>query len=448
MLHDRDFILHYLEKYFDEVTPKEFYRAIFPIGELGAHDERETKGKYQGIALEILPTEDLKGKVKRYLITDELDILDKLQKSNNFIITSPISYAGRSRKAENARYIYGIAIDYDGIEELHYLADFFHQVTNGFLPRPTYTVFSGQGCHLYYIFEKAIPCYKNITKQVAALKHELTKKIWNSFTTALYEQPQYQSWGQGFRLVGSCTKAGGRVRAFETGKKVDIEYLNTFVDEKYQLKEVKYKSKLTLAEAKAKYPEWYEKRIIKKEPVSRGHWICKEDLYNWWLKRLKAEIKVHHRYFGIMCLAIYAKKSGISREQLEIDAFSLLEHMENMTIEEGNHFTESDIIAALELYNDDYFTFPIDTITKLTQIPIEKNKRNYRKQALHLQRARAVQAIDYPNGEWRNKKGKGVTKDKIVIEWQKQHPKGKVIDCARDTGLSRTTIYKYWNKGE
>lgn len=32
-----------------------------------------------------------------------------------------------------------------------------------------------------------------------------------------------------------------------------------------------------------------------------------------------------------------------------------------------------------------------------------------------------------------------------MAEWREQHPDGKVADCARDTGLSRTTVYKWWN---
>ena len=76
---DRIFLAEYLEQYFDELTPKEFYRAIFPIGELATHAERSTKGKYSAIAVELLPQEDTnKTNARRYIVTDELDILDEL----------------------------------------------------------------------------------------------------------------------------------------------------------------------------------------------------------------------------------------------------------------------------------------------------------------------------------------------------------------------------------
>ena len=39
-------------------------------------------------------------------------------------------------------------------------------------------------------------------------------------------------------------------------------------------------------------------------------------------------------------------------------------------------------------------------------------------------------------------------KSKIVEEWRKAHPDGKKADCIRDTGLSKPTVYRWWNVGE
>jgi hypothetical protein len=38
--------------------------------------------------------------------------------------------------------------------------------------------------------------------------------------------------------------------------------------------------------------------------------------------------------------------------------------------EEDNHFTREDVFSALEMYNNNYITFPIDSITLLRAIPI------------------------------------------------------------------------------
>ena len=439
-MQDRVFIADYLASYFDELEPKEFYRAIFPAGELASHSEIDKQGKYNAIAVELLPKEEDRKNARRYVITDELDILDKLQESKNFIIVSPISYIGKSRQAKNARFIYAIAIDLDGITEQHYLTDLFHQIENEFLPKPTYIVWSGSGIHLYYQFEQPIPCFNNVTKQLAALKEGLTRKIWNGYVTSLDKKPQIQSLFQGFRMCGSITKGGSRVRAFEIGEKVSIEYLNQFVYEKDRVKDIVYKSKLTKKEAAAKYPDWYEKRIVKGQP--KGTWTCKRDLFDWWLNRLHNEIQTGHRYYGIMCLCVYAKKCGISREEIEAAAFALVDEMEQLTTEENNHFTREDVLAALEMYNDNYITFPIDTITQLTALPIEKNKRNYRKQEVHLKIIRSNKAILKEEGLMKQE-GRP-TKEAAVKEWRRLNPKGTKADCIRETQISKKTVYKYW----
>lgn len=435
----REFITEYLNQFYDEVPPKDFYRAIFPVGELEEHGKQET-GRYNAIAVELLPKEE-EANARRHIITDDLRLLDELLKSNNFIIISPISYAGRSRVAANARFMYAIAIDLDGITEKHYLTDLFYQMKNEVLPQPTYTVFSGSGIHLYYQLEKPIPCFKNVVKQLAELKKALTKKIWNRYTTELYDKPQIESLFQGFRMVGGITKDGNRTRAFATGTIVNIDYLNSFVEDKAQVKEYTYKSRLTLADAKEKYPEWYRNRVIENKP--RGVWTTKRDLFDWWVRQIESGATVGHRYFCIMVLAIYAKKAGIDRDELEQTAFKLVEPFDKLTEDEINRFTREDVLSALEMFNDNYITFPIDSIVNLTDIQIEKNKRNHRRQTLHLKLARANKAILKEAGEMKPE-GRP-TKAAAVKEWRLLNPNGSKADCIKETGISKPTVYKHWD---
>ena len=440
----RAFIADYLNRYFDELPPLDFYRSLFPIGELEERGKQE-QGKYNAIAVELLPVADTdQANARRHIITDDLRRIEDLLKSDNFIIISPISYAGKSRVAANARFIYAIAIDLDGITEEHYLADLFFQMKNGFIPQPTYTVFSGTGIHLYYQLEEPLPCFKNIVKQLAELKKALTKKIWNKYTTELYDRPQIESLFQGFRMVGGITKTGGRTRAFSTGEPVSIDYLNSFVEEKARLTEYRYKSRLTLAEAEKKYPEWYNDRIVEKK--RRGVWTTKRDLFDWWVREIKSGAAVGHRYFCIMVLAIYAKKAGIDRQELEQTAFELVKPFDRLTQEQNNRFTREDVLAALEMYNDNYITFPIDSIVNLTDIPIEKNKRNYRTQTTHLEIARATKTILKRVGEM-NPEGRP-SKEAAVIEWRQQHPAGTKAECIAATGISKSTVYRHWSAGD
>lgn len=428
-----------LEVTFEEISPMDFYRDLFPEGEFEKKGVYED-GKYNGIAVSIAKGKD---HTKRYTITDDLDAIMEMVSTDDFCLMSPISYAGKSRKSINARFMYALAIDLDGIETLDQWHFFMKQIEKGHemlcfvwgLPKPTYLVASGTGLHIYYVFKKPIPMFKNIVKQLETLKRRLTWQAWTQGASSLHDKVQYESLFQGFRVVGTATKTGGRCRAFKTGEKVTVEYLNEFVPEEYRVKSFAYKSELRLSEAKKKYPEWYQRRVIDGKP--KKTWTCKKDLYKWWIKTLSDGADQGHRYWCIMTLATYAKKCGVSREELERDAYGLIPLMNT----KGDTFTEDDVLHALEAYTDNYITYPIHTIVNRTGIPIKKNKRNYRKQAVHLARARAVQDIDYPNHEWAGRP----TAEQTVREWRKSHPTGKKADCIRETGLSKPTVYKWWD---
>jgi hypothetical protein len=120
-----------------------------------------------------------------------------------------------------------------------------------------------------------------------------------------------------------------------------------------------------------------------------------------------------------------------------------------MSVEDINRFTKDDVVCALEMFNEDYVTFPRDDIAKISGLTMPVNKRNWRKQEVHLQGARAIQEINNrANGtNWREKNGRplgsGTAQDRVV-EWRQQHPEGRKMDCHRDTGLDPKTIRKWW----
>lgn len=100
------------------------------------------------------------------------------------------------------------------------------------------------------------------------LKRALTAKVWNGFVVDIKSQKEIQQEGiyQGFRMPGTVTKQGERVRAFITGGKVTIEYLNGFVEEINRAKKaerVKKRGKVNRDEAARKWPEWYDRRVVK-----------------------------------------------------------------------------------------------------------------------------------------------------------------------------------------
>lgn len=447
-----------LERQFEPIEPMEFYREIFPAGSLENAGEY-VEGKYNAIALEITKQKRDDGRqlVRRYTVTDELDAIDELlwSQNKNFCLIAPISYAGKTRESKNARFMYALCVEIDNLivkngkqEGLMNLIWQWRETAH-VLPRPTYVVASGNGVHLYYVLDYPLPLFRNVVKALQVYKRRLTTLLWNRYITTDYkpENVQQESVFQAFRMVGSITKAGDRVQAFRTGERVNIEYLNSFVADRYKmLPTAEYTSSMSLKTAAERYPEWYQRRIIEGKP--RKTWVCKRDLYDWWLRRISSEVTVGHRYYSMMMLCIYAIKSGISHDELEKDCFELMSHFDSMTPEGSNNsFTSKDVMDALQAFEDrGLVTYPISSISKLSGLYIEKNKRNYRKQANHLKLARGIKNIKAEMGEdvaGGRPKGSG-TAEKVVLEWQKDNPGRRKADCVRETGLDKKTVYKWW----
>lgn len=411
-------------------------------------------GEYGGIAVELIH-HGKKKQGKRVTVTKgNMELYDLIERSENFCMIAPVSYIGKQRTNKNARYLFALVIEIDDIEPKNGIDELFYswRRKNFTMPQPTYVVCSGSGIHLYFVFERPIPLFQNMFEQLTEVKKHFTTLFWNKYVTNSHqpEKIQYESINQPFRCVGSVVKNGkAYVMAFKTGEKVTIEYFNKHLPQDKQMNTI-YKSNLPLEKARELYPKWYQKRIVDNE--DRGHWNRYEGIYYNWIEKIKNGAVVGHRYNCLENLCSLAVQCNIAPEQVEKDCRELADVMEELTEKEDNHFTEYDVLCALKTYHtadEGAYRRRIEYITKKTGIPLEPNKRNYRKQSLHLERARAVQSIDYPDGEWRNKdgrpKGSGTAEEKVRV-WRKEHPDGKKIECHRDTGMSRVTIDKWWDE--
>lgn len=431
----------YLGTYCEEVSPREFYRDLWPEGTFEREGHPEDQ-KPNGLALEIRG----KGRAYHRIITDGFEQLEELLE-HEFVITSPVSYFGHRRTGENARQLFALTFDLDGVE-MQQLRDVLHQMNHDILPKATYIVNSGHGLHLYYFLEQSPPMLPHIQACMKELKYALTRQIWNRYTSTR-KDVEVQGILQGFRMVGSQSKLGPEypVRAFRYGDRVDLDYLLNFVPDLSGEREKIFaalESKVSLQEAEKKWPEWYQRRVVEGQP--RGRWTVKRDLYDWWLRRLRNEVKVGHRFYAIMTLAIYAVKCGIEEDELRDDAYSLLDDYDAMSESEDNRFTKDDIETALTAFLDSYCTFPRDDIAKYSGLQMTPNKRNGRKQKQHMKVMSAVRDVLYEDGAWRNKdgrpKGSG-TKEQQVRELRAEHPEASITELSRISGLSRTTLYKY-----
>ena len=389
------------------------------------------------------------------IILKEDDESLRFLSGRKFAIMSPITYVGRNNTQQNARYLYALAFDLDGVSmRCHH--KMFDLVEKGIMPMPNLIANSGHGYHLYYLLENPVALYPVIVPLLNRVKHGLTNILWNMGTSEL-EDRQYQSILQSFRLPGTLTKFGKPIRAFVSrADRYTLEDLNKYLS-KYKLSseelsicagKAKYNPKgVTLSEAERMWPEWYFNRIVQKKRVGRK-WHVNRAVYDWWLHLLQEaddEIKEHHRYWCILTLVIYAVKCDISRDEVFADAVALVPKMDSYTKTEDNHFTESDVHDAMLAYDENYNKWPIKTIEDTTTIRIERNRRNGRKQDVHLKAARAMQIALDPDGNWREGNGRKAQGD-IVKQWREENPNNyNKSQCAKETGLSRPTVRKWWD---
>lgn len=462
-------VIEYLSCRYEELDGYDFYKELFPNCEnVGAYHYDFS----QPNAVYLYESDRDTGKKKRrIMLVDswEADFIEYVA-LNRGTLCGGLTYRGRMNRLKHAQQMNALVIDLDGVG--------FDEVRNLFLrftvgrdnpfvcPLPTFLVASGDGLHIYYVFDQPIDLFPNIKLQMKALKYALTFKLWDYTVTSQYEKIQYQSINQGFRMVGSINdKYNTVLRAFRVGERITLEDLNSYVKEESRVDiTMRFRpSKMSRKQAKEQFPEWYQRVIVegnkrqKKWNIAgqKGH--NGDEIYNWWLNRVE-EVKGGHRYFFMMCLVIYACKCDIPMKRLREDLEMVFQKLSR--VNHKNALEQKDVDSALEAYSREYYNFKIEDIEKLTDLPIIRNARNGRKQKEHLQaeywqnekgrpevntckhnREFALQFMR-KNGEI---KGRPVKKQ-IIKEWRENHSDGKKSDCVRDTGLSKPTVYKWWNE--
>lgn len=449
--------IEYFSSQFDEIDGCYFYKCIFPNNENQGEFNTDFSKPNAIYLYQDERDQGTKRRLRRRIMlndTWEEDFMEFVEGNPN-TLCGGLSYRKRANKIANAQHMNALVFDLDGVGlyELRNLFLRFGSDPKKFrtLPMPTFVVSSGSGLHVYYVFKEPIDLYPNIKLQLKKLKYELTFRMWEYKSTSQEKAIQYQSINQGFRMVGSMNfKYDILLRAFKTGERVTLDYINQYVREEFRVDVNKpfRPSQMTRVEAKESYPDWYQRVVVDKNHTMKK-WDIKSKqgyaLYEWWLRQVD-NIKGGHRYFFLMCMSIYACKCDVPKSKLKEDMYTMFEILQDM--EHGNPLTEYDIESALEAYDKEYFNFKIDDIEHLTDVRIERNERNYQKQKYHLEEARAVRDIrmkrqgkkwDDNNGR---PKGSG-SKEQVVKNYLLEHPTARKIDVIKGTGLGKTTVYKY-----
>lgn len=445
-----------------EVTPMEIYSDIFKLGEGYIQRSDEPPGEFKANPIGYYRNKgDKRGHFRIFFEDTFEETLRELQEADGFCIINGISYFGRKNVQEHASKMFAMIFDLDGVTDKTLNAFLSGAMHGNAYPVPNYVALSGHGVHLYYVFEEPVSLYPYIKIQLQELKYALTTKMWNWYTSTI-KQVQHQGINQGFRAIGSKAKPGAPVpvvRAFQLNTHpFSLEQLCDYVPIQSRIDEKKLweESKYTLVQAKKKFPEWYEKVIVNgdKTPVywdiaGKVHGDNPYALYDWWIQKIREGATYGHRYFAIMALAIYGAKVDKTEEEVRADAFALIPFLNSLNPEEP--FTKADCEVALECYDARYKTFPRKDIEKITGIQIPPNKRNGRKQSLHLKLARSSRDIlceERGKADWREgagrPKGSGTAQMK-VSEFRRLHPDASKAECHRVTGLDPKTIRKWWD---
>lgn len=394
----------------------------------------------------------------RLLLKDDGESVAFLE-NREFAILSPVTYVGRTNSYQNARFIYAFAIDLDGVS-MHEVRMLLRGMTTGVYPVANIIVNSGHGIHVYYLLERPIEMYATRLDALNKMKRGLTKIVWLVSKLGA-ERAQVQSVVQGFRVPGTKTKFGKPIRAFwnRSAPMHTPDELNGFLGRAFGLtaeelavlndKTPHNPARVTLKEAQERWPEWYASRVIGRKRVGRK-WNLNRGLYEWWLNILRdgQQVEVHHRYWCVLTLVVYAVKCGVPREEVLADALSLVPAFDRKTETVDNPFTEDDVQDAMRAYDEEYNKWPLRVIETTTGIRIERNKRNGREQSKHLRRARASRDIsceEKGKSSWIEGNGRK-SQMELVKEWRAAHPNSKNKSlCARETGLSRPTVHRWWD---
>lgn len=176
-------------------------------------------------------------------------------------------------------------------------------------------------------------------------------------------------------------------------------------------------------------------------------------VYNWFLKLISDLDNVHHgnRYRCMYALAVYGVKCGISPEVVKEDLLLLLPKYNEI---KSNHYDAKymldikDVENALSAYKQKKaFRYTFDWIMEFTGInykPTTKRREKPLGQSEHLELARLSLEEKYPDGSWRG--NSNVHAKQKIADFIESNPEATIEKCIHDTGLSQSCVYRYWKQ--
>ena len=433
-----------------EVIEQEYYKKNMILEQFGEWVDAETLYEdIYGDLEQVVPVvfidedEDTKHMVK--MSVDEA--IDQAVDRNDILLGGSTYFKNFVSKA-TAKDVHALIIDMDnvwaGVLQSALQNDWNEDDKE--LPKPTYIVNSGTGLHLYFLFDEPIPHYVCNSEKIDQLYRRLAVQ---QTTSRIYLQKQVQWFGQDFRMAGSLNKYNWHNEVFRVGEKWDIDRLAQAVG----MEDTHF----------VRYGEPRTRQLVKRERTKnrtkRKGWRCNQGFYDYTLERCRNETKEGNRYMSFCALTVIAWKCNVPISKVEQDLKGLIPKYNKGA---KRQITEKEIEHALRMYNEKAMLTQRERLQDWIGWEYKpQTNRHYGKQVFKRKKSQeardkglkntnlevrgwAVRDAMYPDGEWRNKDG-APSKQEEVRAWRQLHPDGKPKDCMADTGISKNTVYRWWN---
>lgn len=335
---------------------------------------------------------------------------------------------------------YAVALDLDGVLP-GALRSILASIKEGKIPAPTFITNSGSGIHAFYFLEPALDVYAAERKELKKLYQTMHEK-WGQ----VYGGTQRHWMGQSYRIVSSSTKLGDITTAYRIAEPWTITGLSKAFGYNWSPEKSSYgkatPKMLAYASDLAKQhgidapggDSFSEvAQFIKEHAPVRPERAGRRGWYESTFQKVLTRTKEGYRYSSLMALCVIAAKCEISEERLDADLEQIRIAWSSWTMW-NERFNEDNIPSAKRCYDVSFKKVPSYKLEEWLGWEFKGGVKS-------RPAGKRMKQADHLAHIARRKKGLCLT---VISEYIAEHPDASKSQIARDTGLSRPTIIKYY----
>lgn len=388
----------------------------------------------------------------------DADELMEYQATRDNVYVAPATFINGCYKKDTCQNVHALVVDIDRVQPETLQVVLGNKNVGNKIPMPTYIVNSGRGVHFYYVFEEPVPFYYANRPILAEMyrvlcgltqKNILAKTDWHAIT-------------QPFRLPGSLTRLGQTVTAWKSNVKWPAKRLAKRLGVDHEEMNLQQRPLLSQRD--------YQEEKARRESADDGAAKIKRSKYKWisplegkvgfyegCLRRCYQETPEGTRYNSMLALTTVAYKVRLPKEWLERDLMELLDHYNEI----GSYMSQKEVQKVLRAYNPKADRTPSRQLEVWFGWEFRRDAQKKREQMIDkglgertraeiLEEARAIRDIRMKRQgrKWDDNNGRkpgSYTKEREIRLWRTHHPDGTPKECIEDTGISKNTVYKWWN---